>query len=182
MLPSPGEILAFWRSAGPKRWWKKSKAFDAEVRRRLEAAHLAASRGELGDWTETAEGALALIILTDQVPRNLYRGSAHAYATDCMAQATSCAAIAAGLDRKIEPALRYFFYMPLMHAEDLALQEKGVRLFTKLEAEGGEDNRWARDHREIIERFGRFQHRNACLGRETTTGEQAFLDAGGFAG
>jgi uncharacterized protein (DUF924 family) len=175
----PAEITSFWREAGPKRWFEKDEAFDAEIRTRFEAAHQAAGRGEYDDWIETAEGALALLLMLDQFPRNLYRGSAHAFATDPLARKTARAAIARGHDRAVEPELRQFFYLPFEHSEDLADQDEGVAL---AEASGPEDAKWALIHRAIIAHFGRFPHRNRCLGRETTPEEQAFLDGGGFSG
>jgi uncharacterized protein (DUF924 family) len=182
--PLYAEIVAFWRDAGPKAWFAKDEAFDAAIRERFETAHLAASRGELADWAGTAEGALALLILTDQFPRNLYRGSAHAYATDPIARAVAAAAVAADLHLEVEPGLRIFFFMPFEHSEDLSDQDCAVVLFEAHERDTGDQNslRWARLHRDIVERFGRFPHRNAALGRETTPEETAFLANGGFAG
>jgi uncharacterized protein (DUF924 family) len=176
----PNDILGFWRSAGPKRWFAKSAAFDSAIRLKFEPVHHAAARGEYDAWAETAEGALALLILLDQFPRNLFRGSAHAFATDGKARAVARAAVAAGFHRQVEPELAAFFLLPFDHSEDLADQELGVALA----ADSGDPERlkWARIHRDIIASFGRFPHRNACLGRETTAPEQAFLDEGGFSG
>lgn len=174
------EIVQFWREAGPKRWFKKDEAFDAEIRARFEAAHLIGSRGDYADWVETAEGALALILLLDQFPRNLYRDSAHAFATDGLARATAHAAIEGRHDQATEMPLRIFFYLPFEHAEDLADQELCCRL---MEAAGDEEyTRYARLHRDIIARFGRFPHRNGVLGRPSTPEETRFLAEGGFAG
>ena len=173
------EVLAFWREAGPARWFAKDEDFDARFRQRFLAAHEAAARGELQTWADAAEGALALLILLDQFPRNAFRGNARMFATDAHARAVARTAVAAGFDRQVEDELRNFFYLPFMHSEDLADQQYGETLAGGL----GEDAaKWARIHREIIERFGRFPHRNALLGRETTREEQAFLDAGGFSG
>jgi uncharacterized protein (DUF924 family) len=177
-----GAIVEFWREAGEKAWFTKDPAFDEVVRQRFEAAHHAAARGELAPWVETAEGALALVLLTDQFPRNLWRGSAHAFATDPLARATAREAITRGHHRATELSLRQFFYLPFRHSEDPDDHDFGVNLSEALEREGGESARWARHHRDIIERFGRFPHRNALLGRRNTLDEQAFLDAGGFAG
>ncbi len=178
----PAAIVRFWREAGAKRWFAKEAAFDADIRLRFEAAHLAATRGEFDAWRATADGALALVLLLDQVPRNLYRGSPHAFAADPLARVVSRAAIDAGHDRAVAPELRNFFYLPFAHSESLADQDFGLRLCAALEREAGEEAKWARLHRDIIVRFGRFPHRNRALGRETTEAEQAFLDAGGFAG
>jgi uncharacterized protein (DUF924 family) len=184
MSAHPSDVTGFWRSAGPKRWFAKSVAFDDAIRLKFEPVHHAAARGEYDDWTETPEGALGLAILLDQFPRNLFRGSAHAFATDPLARRFAAEAIERGHDRKIEPALRAFLYMPFMHAEGLAEQILSVQLFTVLARETGDDGNvpWAKDHQAIIERFGRFPHRNHALGRATTPEEQAFLDEGGFSG
>jgi uncharacterized protein (DUF924 family) len=178
-LPSAHDVAAFWRDAGPRRWFAKDDAFDAEFKSRFEAAHHAAATGALDGWATDAEGALALLVLLDQFPRNAWRGSAHMFATDGKARAVANAAIAAGLDRQVEGALRPFFYLPFMHSESLADQERSVELNASLDAN---TQRYAVLHRDIIARFGRFPHRNPMLGRETTPEEQAFLDQGGFAG
>ena len=176
----PNDILGFWRSAGPQKWFAKSNAFDAAIRLKFEPVHHAAARGEYDAWTQTADGALALLILLDQFPRNLYRDSAHAFATDGKALAVARAATAAGFHRQVEPELRQFFVLPFEHSETLADQERAVALAAEL---GDADLvKWAKIHREIIAGFGRFPHRNAALGRQTTAAEQAFLDDGGFAG
>lgn len=178
-LPSPAGIIAFWRDAGPDRWFRKDPDFDRAFIRYAEASHLRAAARQLDDWNATPEGALALQLLLDQFPRNAWRDTAHAWATDPLAQHFVLQALDAGLDAAIEPALRQFCYMALMHAEDLPLQRHCVGLFEQL---GGPGLPYARDHCAIIERFGRFPHRNRALGRQTTAEEQAFLDAGGFAG
>ncbi|WP_369943165.1 DUF924 family protein [Xanthomonas medicagonis] len=176
----PHAVVEFWRSAGRARWFATNESFDANVRQHLLDAHHAAARGEYPAWLDSAEGALALLLLLDQVPRNAFRGSAHAYATDGLARRYARLALAAGHDRQVEPELRMFFYLPYEHAEDPALQREAVELFSAL---GDADClQWAVQHEEIIQRFGRFPHRNAALGRETTQEEQRFLDEGGFAG
>ncbi|WP_395789354.1 DUF924 family protein [Aquimonas sp.] len=177
--PTPAAVVSFWRDAGPQRWFTKDLNFDRALGARFHAAHLLAAERKLDAWNLSAEGALALQILLDQVPRNLFRGSAHSWATDPLARRFAVAAIEAGLDASIEPGLRPFCYMALMHAEDLALQERCVALF---EALGGPSLPHAIEHRDIIRRFGRFPHRNAALGRDSTEVEVAFLKAGGFAG
>ncbi len=175
------EVLAFWTAAGPSRWFRKDPAFDAEVVARLLPLHEAAARGVLGEaWLRSADGALALVLLLDQVPRNAFRGSPRAFATDALARVAADRAIARGLDTaQPDPGLRNFFYVPFMHSEWLPDQQRALRLCQQLP---GEAQRHARIHLEIVERFGRFPHRNALLGRRTTAEEQAFLDAGGFAG
>jgi uncharacterized protein (DUF924 family) len=182
--PLYAEIVAFWRDAGPKAWFAKDEAFDAAIRTRFEALHLAAARGELAGWADTAEGVLALLLLTDQFPRNLYRGSAHAFATDAMARTVAARAVHDDLHLEVEPALRPFFILPFEHSEDIADQDCAVVLLEAHARETGDEEtlKWARIHRDIIERFGRFPHRNAAMGRETTPEEQAFMDEGGFTG
>lgn len=180
MTAHPNDILGFWREAGPPKWFKKVTAFDEAIRLKFEPTHHRAARGEYDAWAESAEGALALLILLDQFPRNLYRGSAHSFATDGKARAIARAAVERGFDRQVAPEVRNFFYLPFEHSEDLADQEFGVALCA--EAGEPENLKWASLHRDIIARFGRFPHRNAALGRTTTAAEQEFLDEGGFAG
>lgn len=174
------QVLAFWRDAGPKKWFLKDEAFDASIRERFAALHLRAASGELDHWADTPDGALALILLLDQFSRNLYRGSALAFAQDGRARRIARRAIEAGFDREVDPAFRTFFYLPFEHSEAIADQELCVRLSHQL---GDRDSlHWARIHEQIIRRFGRFPHRNKALGRDTTPAEQAFLEAGGFTG
>jgi uncharacterized protein (DUF924 family) len=176
----PEDVLAFWRAAGPDKWFEKSAAFDSEIRRRFLSAWQAAGEGDLADWEETPEGALALAIVLDQFPRNVFRGDRRTYATDELARAVADRAIRRGFDRQVSPPERQFFYLPFMHSEDLADQQRCVALCRDY----GDDEfaKYAEGHAEIIRRFGRFPHRNALLGRATTPDEQAFLDGGGFAG
>jgi uncharacterized protein (DUF924 family) len=176
----PNDVVGFWRNAGPKQWYAKSEAFDDAIRLKFEPTHHAAARGEYDGWAETADGALALLILLDQFPRNLYRGSAHAFATDGKARAIARRAVAAGFHHQVAPELRQFFLLPFEHSEDIADQDEGLAATIELGDE--ELLKWARLHRDIIVRFGRFPHRNAALGRTTTPDEQAFLGEGGFAG
>jgi uncharacterized protein (DUF924 family) len=176
----PNDVLGFWRSAGPAKWFKKVPAFDEAIRLKFEPVHHRAARSEYDAWAESAEGALALLILLDQFPRNLYRNSGHAFATDPKARAIALAAINRGFDQQVEPPLRGFFYLPFEHSEDLTDQDYNLALCTE---SGDEDLiKWAAIHRDIIARFGRFPHRNPALGRVTTVEEQEFLDEGGFAG
>lgn len=184
MAAHPADVVGFWRNAGRQKWFAKNDAFDAAIRLKFEPVHLAASRGAYDDWSQTAEGALALLILLDQFPRNLWRGSAHAFATDPLARKIARIAIEAGHDRAAEPILRPFFYLPFEHSEDRADQAYSVSLTTDLAADTGDVDtlKWAKIHAEIIEKFGRFPHRNQALGRQTTPEEQVFLDEGGFAG
>ncbi len=176
---SAAEVVAFWRDAGPSRWFAKNDAFDADFGARFAAAHEAAAQGRLDAWAANAEGALALLILLDQFPRNAFRGTARMFATDARARDVARAALEAHHDQQVEPVLRPFFYLPFMHSESLADQDRSVALNGAMDAE---TRRFAALHHDIIERFGRFPHRNGVLGRATTAEEQAFLDQGGFAG
>lgn len=178
-MASAAEIVRFWRDAGYKAWFTKDETFDGRCRG-FEAEHHAAARGELAHWEQDAESALALLILLDQLPRNIFRGSPHAFATDGLAQAVASRAMEKQFDAATDSALRFFFYMPFEHAEDLALQQRCMTLFTNL----GDANylKHAKVHHDIIAKFGRFPHRNAILGRKSTAEELAFLAEGGFAG
>jgi uncharacterized protein (DUF924 family) len=174
------DVLAFWRAAGPDRWFARDEAFDAEIRTRFRATHEAAARGELGAWEDTPDGVYALMILLDQFPRNLFRGSPRAFATDAQALAIAQRAIARGFDKAFRPPESRFIYMPFMHAEDLAHQERCIALCEA--SDDPEGVKFAVIHRDIIRDFGRFPHRNPVLGRDTTAREQEFLDEGGFRG
>ena len=184
MTAKPQDVLGFWTAAGPDKWFAKSDAFDDAIRLKFEPVHLAAARGKYDAWANSAEGALALLVLLDQFPRNLYRDSGHAFATDGKARAITAAALAAGHDKAVAPELRPFFYLPYEHSESLADQETSIALCEGLLKDTGDADtlKWAIAHRDIIARFGHFPHRNKCLGRTTTAAEQAFLDEGGFAG
>ncbi len=177
---SPADVLAFWRVAGPQKWFKKDPAFDSEVVTRFLPVWRAAAAGKLSKWAETPEGALALLIVLDQFPRNMFRGDARAFETDAAARAVADHAIARGLDRRVPPSERKFFYLPFMHCEDMRAQERCLSLSRQLD--DPEFEKYAANHADIIRQFGRFPHRNVILGRATTPEEQAFLDAGGFAG
>lgn len=172
-------ILDFWAGAGRKAWFAKDAGFDERCRAFL-PAHEAAAAGALDAWIGASRSSLALVLLLDQFPRNLFRASARAFASDAKAREVARAAIAAGHDQLVDPILRLFFYLPLEHSEDLADQDECVRLFKA--AGDANDLRFAEQHRDIIRRFGRFPHRNAALGRESTAEEMAFLASGGFAG
>jgi uncharacterized protein (DUF924 family) len=177
---TPAEILTFWRAAGPDLWFEKDDAFDHEIRARFLATYAAAAAGRLAAWEEDAEGALALVIALDQFPRNMFRGEARTFAADPLARAAADRAIARGFDARYVPPERRFFYLPFMHAENLADQERCMAL---CRAAGDEEGvKHAQIHADIIRRFGRFPHRNRMLERATTADEQAFLDGGGFAG
>lgn len=179
-LPTADDVVRFWTDAGRARWFRKDAAFDDEFRSRFLAAHEAAARGELAGWLATSDGALALLVLLDQFPRNAFRGTARVYATDALARNVAHEALARGHDtRAATDDLRNFFYLPFMHSEWLPDQQRALQLCQRL-ANDARDH--ATGHRDIVARFGRFPHRNALLGRRTTPQEQAFLDGGGFAG
>jgi uncharacterized protein (DUF924 family) len=177
---SAADVLAFWRAAGPAKWFKKDSAFDAEIAQRFLALWQQAASGSLPAWEDTPEAALALVILLDQFPRNMFRVDARAFATDAIARAVAERAIARGFDQAVPVSERLFFYLPFEHSESLTDQERAIALVDTL---GDPDlTRWAKLHADIIRRFGRFPHRNTALGRVSTHEEQAFLDAGGFSG
>jgi uncharacterized protein (DUF924 family) len=177
---SPSDVIAFWREAGPQKWFNKDSAFDAAIRERFLPTYEAAAAGGLASWEATADGALALTIVLDQFSRNMFRGSPRTFAADPLARAVADRAIARGFDKQVEASCRAFFYLPFMHAENLIDQQRCVDLCRDA---GIEDTlKFAELHADIIRRFGRFPHRNAVLGRATTPAEQAFLDGGGFAG
>ena len=177
-VTSPDSVLAFWQEAGPERWFKVDPVFDALIREHFLATHEAAANGQLASWEETAKGALALVIALDQFPRNLFRGTARAFATDARAREVAGRAIKRGFEREFQPPLRNFFYLPSMHSEDLADQERSLAYMRAIGDENG--IKYAEIHRDVIRRFGRFPHRNEALGRGSTPEETAFLEAGGF--
>lgn len=181
------ELLAFWfgvpgspeHGSSRPEWFRKDDAFDALIRERYAALLERGLRGELSKWAATPLGALAQVVLLDQFPRNAFRNTPRMYATDAMARKIADAALKAGHDQAVEPALRLFFYLPFGHSENLADQERSVALSEAL----GEPNlSHAKRHRDIIRRFGRFPHRNPILGRAMTPEEQRYLDEGGYAG
>ena len=178
--PTPQDIIAFWREAGPKLWFTQDRDFDGRVRWSFFGAHQSAAWGNLDHWGETPDGALALILLLDQFSRNIFRGLARAFGADAKALAIARRAIAKGFDAQFEAPMKRFFYLPAMHSEEL--RDQDFCLEKCAAANDAEGVKFAQIHREIIARFGRFPHRNILLGRVTTLEEQAFLDAGGFAG
>jgi uncharacterized protein (DUF924 family) len=168
------EVIDFWFADGmARRWFRSTPALDAEIREHFEGPWREAANGGLDDWAATPEGALALVILLDQFPLNMFRNRPESFATEARALGVSKAAIDRGFDRRLPPDRLAFLYMPLMHSEDLEDQERSVELF---EAAGLQDNlRFARHHRDLIRRFGRFPHRNAILGRASTRDELEYL-------
>ena len=176
-IASPETVLTFWREAGPDKWFTRDDAFDADIREKFLATYEAAAAGKLSAWEASAEGALALAIVLDQFPRNMFRGLARCYATDPLARQVANRALKCGYDQDVAEAERGFFFLPFMHSEDMADQKRCVALYR----EAGDANLpYAEQHADINRRFGRFPHRNALLGRATTPEEQAYLDAGGF--
>jgi uncharacterized protein (DUF924 family) len=177
---SPAEIITFWREAGYERWYKKDEAFDAEIRQRFLATWEAALAGQRDRWQDSDEGTLALLIVLDQFPRNMFRGDPRTFASDPKAREVADRAIARGVDQRLDNVMRQFVYLPFEHSENLTDQERSVALFKAL---GDPENlRYAEIHEDIISKFGRFPHRNQVLGRTTTDAEAAFLASGGFAG
>ncbi len=175
-MSTPGDVITFWREAGPDKWFNGGDAFDEACRQCLGDAHMAAARRELDGWMDTPDGALALLLLLDQIPRNIFRGSGHAFATDGLALQHAMQAVDHGLDAHVDGDLRAFVYLPFEHCEAMAMQDRSVELMATL---GGASLDYAHAHRNVIKRFARFPHRNAALGRTSTPEEQAWLDAGG---
>ena len=191
------DILDFWfgpldengcaDSTHAGRWWKKDAEFDEEIRRRFAGVHQAIRARELDDWLADPRGRLAQIIVLDQFSRNLNRGKPAAFASDARALELALEGLDRGVDRELPRDQRSFFYMPLVHSEKLAMQDRAVALFTELRdsapAERRERNsehlKFAEMHRDIIKRFGRFPHRNAIIGRTCTGAEVAFLEEPG---
>lgn len=174
------DVAGFWKDAGAQgRWFDKDEGFDRIFRDRYLNLHMAVAARRYDGWIENPKGALALLILSDQFPRNAFRGTAHMYATDPLARHYARLAHAAGHMERIELDLRLFFCLPFAHSEDIADQDTSVKLNARL------GQPWldhAEGHRDIIRRFGRFPHRNFMLGRATTAQEAGFLEAGGFQG
>lgn len=181
LTPAPRalDVIQFWTDAGPSRWFAKDPDFDRTFRDRFLSDHESAARGELMHWQSSAEGALALVILLDQYPRNAFRGTKRMYDTDAMARKVANTAFAAGYDRLITERLQTFFLLPYGHSEDLADQERAVALARRVSAN---DLKHAEHHRDIVRRFGRFPHRNEILGRDSTAEEIAYLENGGYRG
>ncbi|NIX76467.1 DUF924 family protein [Microvirga terricola] len=178
-LATPDEVLSFWREAGPDKWFSKDDAFDHACRTRFLPTYEAVAQDALTSWEATPDGALAVVLLLDQFPRNMFRGTPDVYKTDPAAVLVAQRAIEKGFDRQAEPELRRFFYLPFMHSESLQDQKRSVALNETL----GEDSlKWARHHHDIVARFGRFPHRNVILERMTTTEEEAFLKESDFRG
>jgi len=181
-MTGSNEILEFWLDElSPADWYKEDAALDAKIRQRFEATWTRAAQGALAQWLTYPSGALAYIILTDQFPRNMFRGEARAFSTDRAALAAAKCAIDKGWDLKIDEPARQFFYLPLMHSENLCDQERCVRLMLERMPETGAANLLhARAHREVIRQFGRFPYRNTALARATTAQEAEYVAAGSY--
>lgn len=172
------EILHFWfEELEPADWWQKDENLDRLILTRFAAVHGRAARCELFTWRSRAEGRLAEIIVLDQFSRNMFRGSPQAFAQDALALALAQEAIAVGADEELDPQQRNFLYMPFMHSESLLIHEAALPLFERNGLQGSLD--YERKHKKIIERFGRYPHRNRILGRESTEAELAFLQQPG---
>ena len=172
---APEQIIDFWFHQTPDELlFKTDAAFDQRIRDRFGAVHRVAAAGELDSWMATPVGCLALVVALDQFPRNMFRGSPEAFASDDQALGVADAAIARGFDQQLAPRQRTFLYMPYQHSERLDHQRRSVELVARLDGEP-DWPKYAERHLEIIARFGRFPHRNAVLGRETTAAEAAFL-------
>jgi uncharacterized protein (DUF924 family) len=181
----PDEVLAFWfgpSDAVDRRWFNGGAAFDREIAERFGATIDAALAGALDGWVSTTDGARALVVVLDQFTRNVFRGTPRAFAGDPRALRVASALVDAGVDGRLAPLARWFVYLPFEHAEDLALQQRSVALFERLAADSGAHAEalasaldYARRHRDVIDRFGRFPHRNAILGRASTADEVEFL-------
>lgn len=173
------DVVQFWKAAGPELWFAKDDDFDHRFRTRFLALYEEAAAGGLDHWTTTATGSLALILLLDQFPRNSFRGTPRMYATDAHARRIATLAAAWGQDLLVDRELRLFMYMPFGHSESMRDHDRGGELIEHL---GPAFMERARKYTDIIQRFGRFPHRNSILGRETTSDEEEFLRGGGFSG
>lgn len=178
---TPEDVLSFWLDEiGPEGWYGGGEELDETCRDRFGDLWTEATEGGLGLWLTYPSGALAYVILTDQLGRNMWRGTARSFAMDSAALAASKAAIGKGWDLKIDPPARQFFYLPMMHSENLSDQDRCVRLFHTRMPDAEDNLVHAKAHREVIRRFGRFPYRNEVLSRETKPAEAAFLAGGGY--
>jgi len=180
-MTKPDQILEFWASIGTKAWWTKDDIVDRQIVDQFSEIHTKAASGEIDDWSKTANGALALIIILDQFSRNMFRDDAKTFAQDAKALELARNAVLQGLDRQARENLRLFFYLPFEHSESIIDQNRSVLLMHTV-GNNPDNMKAVIEHREIIQRFGRFPHRNTVLGRHTTPAEQAYLDDGGFKG
>jgi len=174
---TPADVLEFWFGQNRKAWFEKNREFDEQIRSRFLALFEQALRGELDLWRREPAGCLALVILLDQFPRNMFRGSAKAFAGDDLARAAARLILDSGWDKAMTPDERMFAYLPFEHSESLADQERCLALMTEIAVtpDTADLPKWAEAHLAIIRRFGRFPHRNAALGRASTPEETEFL-------
>lgn len=172
---TPKDVIAFWQGVGEKKWFAVDPKLDAEIRKRFEPSWRNARDGKLSDWQRSAEGTLGLLILLDQFPRNMFRGTAQAFSTDAKARDLVRFALARGYDLAFPLALRAFFYLPFMHSEDLRDQDRCVDLIAQRLGTSSVNYSFALGHRDTIVRFGRFPARNVALGRRSTASEKAFI-------
>jgi len=180
-MTEPEEINRFWiEEIGPKGWYKVDDALDEEIRRRFRADWEEIAGGALPRWPWSARATLARLILADQFPRNMFRGEGRSFATDVLARRWAKWAVEARKDQKVKAPERQFFYLPLMHSEVLADQDRSVRLFLSRMPGGNDNLGHARAHREVIREFGRFPYRNEALGRRSSAKERDYLEAGGY--
>lgn len=181
MQTTPDAIIQFWlNDVGPAGWYNGGDALDDDIRRRFMAGWRVARLGGLDGWMADPAGSLALLILLDQFPRNMFRGDERSFSADPKARRLAKLAIGHGHDLATDEGARLFYYLPLMHSESIGDQDRSVRLIAA-RLKGHPDNlRHARAHREVIRRFGRFPFRNDALGRDTTPAERSWIDAGGY--
>lgn len=172
---TPHKVIAFWEGVGENKWFAVDPKLDAEIRKRFEQQWRKARDGKLEDWKQSAEGTLALLILLDQFPRNMFRGKADAFSTDAKARDIARRALARGYDLAFPMAFRAFFYLPFMHSENLDDQDLCVKLIAERLGTSSVNHPFALGHRDVIVRFGRFPMRNVALGRRSTAAEKAFI-------
>ena len=172
---TPHKVIAFWEGVGEKKWFAIDPKLDAEIRKRFEQQWRKARDGKLEDWKQSAEGTLALLILLDQFPRNMFRGKADAFSSDAKARDIARRALARGYDLAFPMAFRAFFYLPFMHSENLDDQDLCVKLIAERLGTSSVNHPFALGHRDVIVRFGRFPMRNVALGRRSTAAEKAFI-------
>ncbi len=180
MRDTKTEVIKFWfEETEPQQWFQKNNSFDEDIRDRFMVTYDMARKDMCGDWTRDADGVLALCLVLDQFPRNMFRGSQRAFRTDEKALVISKEALNKGFDKLLVPVKRRFLYMPFMHSEDINEQTRSVELFESMKEDDPLSYEYALKHKEVIEKFGRFAHRNEVLGRESTEEEKKYLSLPG---